>query len=120
MISVAVYRVLHFGGIFLIMMSLGAMCLRALAGGGRDFPQRKWLGMFHGIGLLLAFVAGFGMIARLGLEWRGWLFGKLAIWLVLAAAPALIYRKPGPAKIYWLAIAGLGFVAAWLAGSKPF
>lgn len=114
------YRILHFGGLFLLMMSLGAMCLRAMSGGGRDFPLRKWLGMFHGIGSLTALVAGFGIVAKMHYEWRAWLFAKLAIWLALSAAPALIYRRIALAKALWLGIAALGFAAAWLAGTKPF
>lgn len=114
------YRILHFGGLFLMMMSLGAMCLRTMSGGDRNFPLRKWLGMFHGIGSLLVLVAGFGMIAKMQLQWEGWLFAKIAIWLALSGAPALIYRKTQWGKTFWLTIAALGFIAAWIARTKPF
>ena len=103
-----------------MIMSLGAVCLRGMSGGGRDFPQRKWLGMFHGIGSLLALISGFAMVAKKHLEWQGWLVALIGIWLLLSVAPALIYRKPAWAKLLWLSIAGLSFLASWLAGAKPF
>jgi hypothetical protein len=114
------YRVLHFSGIFLMMMSLGGMCLRGMSGGGRDFPQRKWLGMFHGIGALASLIAGFGMVAAMKYGWQGWLVAKTAIWLTLSMAPVLIYRRPDLAKLLWLAIAAAGIGAATLAIAKPF
>ena len=118
-VPIAAYRILHFGGLFLLMMSLGAMCLGAM---NSPLPPtlRKWLGMYHGIGSLLVAVAGFAMFAKLHLEWRGWIVGKAVIWLGLSMAPALIRRKLTWAKPLWLAIAASGFVAAWLAGTKPF
>ncbi len=110
------YRILHLVGIFILLFSLGGACLHMMNGGTRNFPHRKWIAMSHGIALLLILVAGFGMLAKLGLmaSMPAWVFAKLAIWLVLGGIPALVYRKPQWAKGFWFGILVLACVAAAL------
>lgn len=50
----------------------------------------------------------------------GWAIAKLIVWLILGGLPALIYRKPQMAKLFWLLILAFGALNAWLAIFKPF
>ncbi len=115
--SIEFYRVLHIVGIMLVFMSLGASVLHAANGGTRDQnPSRKLVAALHGTGLLLLIVAGFGMLARLQLMsdgLPGWIHPKLLVWLLVAAAPVLITRKPGLAPLMWFVLPLLGGVAAY-------
>lgn len=120
--SIEFYRVLHLIGIFMVLMALGGLGLNAMNGGTRAHASRGFIGMIHGIGLLLAAVAGFGMLAKLGLmgAMPGWAYTKMAIWLVLGALPAVFYKKPQVGKVLWYIVILLGATAAWLAIFKPF
>ncbi len=120
--SVEFYTVLHLVGIFSVILSLGGMCLHVISGGTRNYPGRKWSAMFHGIGLLLSLIGGFGLLAKLGYlhGLPGWAVAKLVIWLILGGLPALIYRQPKLAKLFWVLILAFGGMAAWLATYKPF
>ena len=65
-------------------------------------------------------VAGFGALAKLEVQGvPSWAWGKLVLWLLLAASPVLIKRKPNFAKALWFALPLLGVVAASLAVLKP-
>lgn len=122
--SYAFYNVLHLLGIFLLLLSLGGISTHILNGGNRNYPLRKWIASIHGIGLLIIFVAGFGLMAKIGMVgqgmWPAWIFIKLSIWLILGAMPVLLYRVPKYSVIW----AGLTFVlagfSAWTAIYKPF
>jgi hypothetical protein len=71
---------------------------------------------FHGAGLLLVLVGGFGMLVRLGFQhgtnFPVRLWAKLAIWLALGAALMLPYRRPTLAKPLLLLLPVLGGLAA--------
>jgi hypothetical protein len=115
-----IYTVLHVLGIILTFMALGAAALHAGNGGTRDNnPGKKIVASVHGVGLLLILVAGFGMLAKLGLGLPGWVHPKLLIWLLLGAAPVLIARKPGSARLMWILLPLLGVVAAYLGLNHP-
>lgn len=118
------YNFVHLVGIFLVLMSLGAIALHTLNGGTKTYAARKWVAAFHGVGLLIIFVAGFGLMARLGMVgqglWPAWVFIKLTIWLILGAMPVLLYRKP-QLSAYWGSLSFLlACVSAWTAIHKPF
>lgn len=115
------YLVTHLIGIFLIIASLGGITLHVMNGGTRQFAMRKWAAIFHGIGMFLAFVAGFGLMARLGIMggWPTWIFVKLGVWLILGGLPALIYRKAAWAKLLWILIFVFAGLAAYMAVYKP-
>jgi hypothetical protein len=122
--SIEFYKVLHLIGIFTVLLSLGGMCLHVISGGTRDYTGRKWAGLWHGVGLLLILIAGFGLLAKEGLmqggQLPGWVVGKLVIWLILGGIPVLIYRQPKFAKLFWFLILAFGGVAVWLVLYKPF
>ncbi len=114
------YKIMHFLGIFMVFSGLGAQCLHALNRGDRKHPAKKWLGIMHGVGLLLALIAGFGLIAKLKMHsFPVWIYGKLAIWLTLGGIGAIAARKQNLAGMIWVLSIMLGVGAAYLAGLKP-
>jgi hypothetical protein len=78
--------------------------------------------MVHGIGLLIALVAGFGMLAKLGLmsSFPGWAAGKLVIWFALGALPAPIYRMGKKSMMFAPITVLIAALAAYFAIYKPF
>ncbi len=116
------YKVLHIIGVLLVIGSLSAMCLHVLNGGDRNHKSRKLVAGIHGLGLLIVLVAGFGLLARLGLVQGlpSWAIAKLVIWIILGGIPALIYRKKNMAGLFWACVFAFAALAAYLAIYKPF
>src|SRR4051812_42432480 len=89
------YKIIHIAGVLMLFSGLvGLVAVRMVSVTIPDRP-RKLFFLWHGIGLLLALVAGFGMMARLQLfgNLPGWIYAKLAIWLILGGSVALAKRK---------------------------
>lgn len=107
-----VYHILHLIGVIFLFVGIGSM----LTTSGSARPGMK----FHGIGLLLLLVAGFGMLAKLKLSYSApWVIAKFVIWLVLGALPVLAKKRAlQPGVIVMIAIV-LGGVAAYLGYLKP-
>lgn len=118
-----VYKLLHLLGIMLLFASLGGMAVLGLRGGeDREVaPLRKLLSIVHGVSLLVVFVAGFGLMARLGIMtgWPTWIYVKLALWLVLGAAVVLVRRTPELGRVWLLLLPLVGGAAAWVAFTHP-
>lgn len=116
------YKLLHIVGLILLFLSLGGMTLHTINGGTKqNNGSRKLLAITHGVSLLLMLVAGFGLMARLNIAsaWPVWIWPKLAIWLVMGGAVALVYRKPALSRALWFILPLLGLVAGYLALYKP-
>jgi hypothetical protein len=122
MISVSIYKVVHLLGIMLVFTAVGGVVAHAAGGGTKDSNTfRKQLAMAHGIGLLLAFVTGFGLLARTGTSMaEGWVWGKVLIWLFMGVATVLPYRSQSLARALLLLLPLVGGIAAYLAIYKPF
>lgn len=116
------YRLLHVGGVIVVLMAVSGLAVGRLLSGGGEFKWRRELGILHGIGLLVVFVAGFGLLARIGVSWpwQHWVFIKMIIWLWIGAVPALARQLPDKARILWWSALAAALVAAFLAGYKPF
>jgi len=112
------YRILHVAAIILLFTSLGT--LAALAG-AREARLRRIAAVAHGLALTVVLVAGFGLLARLGLFGTipGWAWLKLGIWLALALVVLPLRRKPEWAPWLWALLPVAGAAAAWLAIVKP-
>ena len=112
------YKLIHLAALILLTVAFGGM----LFGRGEDGRAPRRATLLHGLGLLAMLVAGFGMLARLGISWPwpGWVFGKLLIWVVLGALPVLIRRRRLPPVAGALTIAVLATAAAALVLYKPF
>lgn len=120
--SYSVYKVIHLIGVFMVLISIGAAIIHMANGGEKQHPSKKFLGMTHGIGLLISLVGGFGLAARLGLVTGlpGWIYAKLAIWLFFGGITAVIYKKPQLSKLLWFVLIAVAGLAAYLAQYKPF
>jgi hypothetical protein len=118
MIPLLIYKNLHLLGVFMILVALGGLILQQIQATTREQVWRKPMVITHGIGMVLALVGGFGMLA--GMPWQGWVIGKIIIWLVLGVLVALIGRAPALAKPLWWVTIALGAIAAYLALNKPF
>ena len=119
--SLIAYKVLHIFSVILTFTVVGGLALHAANGGSKESnSQSKLTGILHGVGLLLILVSGFGALARLGGGFPGWVWAKLAIWLVLGAAAAVIKSSPRLSRALLFLLPLLGGVAAWLALYKPF
>ena len=78
----------------------------------------KW----HGIGLVVLLVSGFGNLAKLGMtaHMPGWVIAKMVLWLVLGMIPSLVKRGKlvGNAAVGVTMAVAIGIV--YLAAFKPF
>ena len=122
--SYAVYKLMHYLGIFMLITALAATSMHVLRGGSRtDNPYRRALGITHGIAAALILTGGFGMLARLGVmhgALPNWIYAKLAIWVALAAAMAVPYRGRTYARALLIAVPVLALAAGAVALYKPF
>ena len=113
------YKLLHVVGLLLLFLGMGGQLLGAGSERGR---APRGTAILHLVGQLAMLVGGFGMMARLGVQWPwpGWLIAKLGVWLTIGALPVVVRRQLIPHGLAWLVAAVLGGLAAWLAISKPF
>ena len=120
--SYIVYEVIHLCGVFLIITSLGAIASHCLQGGNRkNFKNRKFFAILHGLGLFLAFVAGFGLIAKGGYSFSsGWIYVKILVWISLGIYPMIFYRQKAGDKKPFLILLGLLFIAILFVQYKFF
>lgn len=108
------YKILHLIGLVTLYISLGALAYISL-------EKRKPFMILHGVSAFVMLVAGFGLLARLGMarDMGSWVYAKILIWLVLGATPVLLKRKPQLAMPVTLFSIVLGALAAYLAIMKP-
>lgn len=123
MFSHQLYNLVHIVGIVLVVSALaGAAVLAHTRGDHETRSTRRMLAVLHGIGAFLVLLGGFGMLARLGIVqggFPGWIWVKLGIWVVVAAALVLPYRRPAMARALVLALPVLVGLAAYMALYKP-
>jgi len=109
MISYEAYKLIHIFGILLLIFSLGGLYLQPTDDRARvSGRERKLLGLTHGAAVLIILVAGFGLLARLGiiggLTWPWWVWGKVGIWVLLGVAPLVIRKSVTLTRSLWLGI----------------
>jgi hypothetical protein len=111
----AAYKSLHIFGAFLLFTSLGGLvALQLVARESVPAALRRLLGALHGTSLLILLVAGFGMMARLGImiQWPPWIFIKIVIWLALGGVIVLQRRLGAWNRAMFVALPLLGLLAA--------
>lgn len=122
MLSYEFYKVLHVLGILVLFGALGGLAGLRLGGASTPAAARTF-NVLHGIALGLVLLAGFGMLARLGMgspgTWGAWVWIKLVVWLLLGAGLAAVKRAGAHAGNALLVLTLLGAVAAWAAIFKP-
>ncbi len=114
MLSYQTYKVIHLASIFVFLTSASVLLLAKPAG-------KAWK-IITGVSSMLILVAGFGLLARLGLTsgMPAWAVAKLVIWLVVTGLGHMVAKRfPGAAlKAYWCTVL-LAILAAALAVYKP-
>lgn len=113
------YKILHVFSVVLLFTSLGTLAASGSAAGG---GLRRLAKIAHGVALTIIFVAGFGLLARLGMFGAIplWAWVKIVLWLLLGLSVLPLRRKPEWTVKLWIAIVAIGGSAAWLAIQKPF
>ena len=107
-----IYSILHIVGILMVFLGYGALIARSMCKSD-SASVRKLGSITSGIGLLLIFVAGFGLITKMGYSFSApWLIVKLLIWVALGGMIAVINRKPALATKLWWVLLALGALAA--------
>ncbi|MEX2283866.1 MAG: hypothetical protein WEE89_15380 [Gemmatimonadota bacterium] len=118
------YKLIHFLGIFSLLIAIALSAAHVLRGGTRaDNPNRRLLGIVHGLASFLILLGGFGMLARLNIVQGGlpaWVWAKLVIWVLAGASLGLVYRGAGLAKAVLVGVPMLALIAAYFALYKPF
>lgn len=107
------YHLLHLVGVICLFIGFGGLLSAESAKKGM---------MWHGIGLLLLLVSGFGALAKLGIfaHMPVWAILMLVIWVILGGLPVLAKRhvmsRPAMVTVSLL----LGIFAAYLGYMKPW
>lgn len=106
------YHILHLLGLIFVFIGFGGL----LSSEGAK-KAMKW----HGIGLVISFISGFGMLQKLGLmsPMPKWVWIKIALWLVLGFLPVLAKRRVIAAPVVVLIAALIGVGLACLGYLKP-
>lgn len=110
--SLQTYHILHLVGLILVFVGFGGLLS---SDGARK--AMKW----HGIGLVISLVSGFGMLAKMGImgSMPVWVWIKIALWLVLGFLPVLSKRRVLSAPVVVLIAMVVGAVLAYLGYMKP-
>lgn len=114
MLSYQTYKLIHLASIF-IFLSGAAVLLLARP------PGKTWK-IITGVSSLFILIAGFGLLARLGLTsgMPSWVIVKIVIWTGVTALGHIVAKRfPGAAlQAYWVTV-GLATIAAYFAIYKP-
>jgi len=105
--SLQFYHFLHLIGLILVFIGIGGML---------SSEGAKKAMMWHGIGLLISIISGFGMLAKLGImgTMPVWAWIKIALWLVLGFLPVLAKRRVIATPLVVLIAAIVGAVLAFI------
>jgi len=110
--SIQTYHFLHLIGLILVFIGFGGL----LSSEGAK-KSMKW----HGIGLVISFVSGFGMLAKMGImgSMPVWVWIKIGLWLVLGFLPVLAKRRVLSSQVVVLIAILIGAVLGYLGYFKP-
>ena len=117
--SILFYKVLHLIGIIMLFLSIGGAIIRAAADQKNEKLERFVL-INHGVSLLIIVIAGFGLLAKLGMIFTGWVVVKIIIWVLMGALIMPIKKAPDKKSVWWFTALVLGAIAAFMAIYKPF
>lgn len=109
--DIAFYKLIHMIGLISLFLGMGGMITYVKG----QSPVKGLIGAFHGIGLLLIIVGGFGLKAKLHYEgFPSWIIIKLLIWFAFGAMIVLAKRGVLKGATLWSVMLLLGVVAAYL------
>jgi len=115
------YLVLHLFGMAMIIYALGYALAGAHFGIPKEQLKKKALVKIYMFGLLVLFVAGFGLIAKLSLPfpWPVWVWLKFCVWLFFGLVLTLVLKNPKQATLWAVISAVLFLFVAYLGVYKP-
>ena len=119
MIGYPVYKFFHV--LAIVAMVAGLVTLLLLPVTPDDRRRRRLAHWVTGIAAVFALVSGFGLHARLGGVWQGWVVTKVVVWLALLLI--LVRFRAGPSvspATAWLLALPAAAVAVFMAVFKPF
>lgn len=117
--SPAIYHILHIVGLICVFVGFGALLSQ-----DSYKSAMKW----HGIGLLIMLISGFGWLAKVGKTLPEgaqspytykWVLIKMALWLVLGFLPVLAKRRVLASHVVVLIAVLAGATLAYLGYMKP-
>lgn len=116
------YKTLHFFGLILTFSSLFSFLFLVFYPNNENTKILKKLGLAHGIGLLIIFISGFGLAARLGYfsQLPNWVYVKMILWAITGGLIAVIKRKKLQALPLYIILLLIPLVASIIAINKPF
>jgi len=119
MIDYSLYKALHVVAVFVFVSGLLGLVLLPAGGGLR---RRRLITFWvAGGAAVITLVAGFGLHARIGGVWQGWVVSKIVLWLILlGAATHLRKRAPASPVLAWSATVSVAALAVVLAIYKPY
>ncbi len=122
--SFEVYKILHLLGIFSMLVITGGV-IQMVRSGIEDEPAstKRNRMIIHGVAMFLILVAGFGMLARLGLSnpmnWPLWVWIKVLVWIYMGGVQSLIRRFPGHINLWLYSTVIIALLAGIMAITKP-
>lgn len=120
--SYEIYKIIHLVAIVLLFSGLVGLLTVQMSGAALTGKVKSMVFISHGVGLVVLLISGFGLVARLGLTagLPGWIYAKLAIWLILGAAISLVKRKGLIGWPIFISLIAVFAIAAVIAILKPF
>ncbi len=114
------YKILHMFGLMLLFFGFGGLLMASYSGHALQKKARIMAFATHGAGLLIIFVSGFGLAARLGMatQMPTWIYAKLAIWVLMGIGISVVKRKGYLGWPIATLLLGLGLTAAIIAVTK--
>lgn len=89
------YKIFHITSIAAVLIALGGASFSTFIAGAKPVKVKKFLGILHGIGILLILISGFGMLAKLqisGANLPSWALLKIIIWIILGGWMTIAYK----------------------------
>lgn len=114
---IELYKVLHLTAALSVFAVLGGVIVSAANGVTKDQNNwRKGSAIIHGVGLLLMFISGFGLLAKNGFGAPPpWALLKIGLLLALGGLLPLAYRATAARSKLWMtALIGIGLTAAYI------
>jgi uncharacterized membrane protein SirB2 len=116
------YSFLHIVSIVVVSISLSITSFQIFSGANKtSIKNRKALSISHGVALLVAFVAGFGLMAKGGFSFSSshWLYIKLLCWTLLGVYPVILYKQLLPRKMAITGFVVILLLALYTVTFKP-
>jgi len=119
MIDYSLYKALH---VVAVLVFVGGLLSLLLLPARPDLRRRRLITLWvSGCAAVVVLVAGFGLHARLGGIWQGWVVSKIVLWLILLGTVTHFRgRAPASPVLAWSTCVSAAALAVVMAIYKPF